>query len=232
MQAQVGLADGLAGAINVHNRPAKQQKFCSERSEDAVTWTVIAGLREAAGLGAVVAERRLGPPQALLLWGHPLAGERAAEVRDGFVAVSDDVGEKPDRRTEPDVMVLWPDLLGFVEAKYGSANDRQPDYAGYSTYLPAPDRFSGDDERVRREGSYQLMRNWVMGSMLAEDLGVSFALVNLGPPTIANHATGFAALLRQSPSRRFAYRTWRQVLDFAATPEWLTDYARERGLLS
>ncbi len=229
-QAQAGLPDALAGAINVNNRSVKHQKFCSEHSEDAVTWTVIAGLSEVAELGSLVAERRLGPPRALLLWGHALDGERAAEVRDGLVALSDDLGEKPDRRTEPDVIVLWPALIVFVEAKYGSANDRHPDYAGYSTYLPAPGRFSADDRAVRREGSYQLTRNWVMGSTLADALGVSFALVNLGPSGIAHHAAGFAALLRPTPIRRFEHRTWQQALDFAPVPEWLADYARERGL--
>ncbi len=170
-QARRGLADALAGAINVNNRPVKRQKFCSERSEDAVTWTVIAGLREVVGLRAHVAELRLGPPQALLLWGHPVDGERAVEVRDGLLAVSDDLGEKPDRRTEPDVIVLWPSLLVFVEAKHGSANDSQPDYAGYCTYLPALGRFSADDHTVRAEGSYQLTRNLGDGLGAGRDAG-------------------------------------------------------------
>jgi len=220
----------LAEAINVHNRSVKWQKFCSERSEDAVTWTVVAGLREVGGLGALAAEPQVGRPQALLLWGHPVEGETAAQVRDGLVAVSDDLGEKLDRRSEPDVIVLWPSLLVFVEAKHGSANDRQPDYAGYSTYLPAPGRFSADDQAVRAEGSYQLMRNWVMGSTLAETLGVPFSLVNLGPAGIAQHAADFAALLHERPGRRFEHRTWQQVLDSAPVPGWLADYAHERGL--
>jgi hypothetical protein len=230
LQARVGLTAALAGAINVNNRPIKHQKFCSERSEDAVTWTVISGLREVAGLGALVGELKLGPPEALLLWGHPLDGERAAKVRDDLVTISDDLGEKPDRRTEPDVITMWPALLVFVEAKHGSANDRQPDYAGYSSYLPAPGRFSAHDEVVRDEGSYQLTRNWVMGSTLVAALDVSFILVNLGPSGIADHAAGFATLLRQSPRRRFEHRTWQQTLDSAPVRGWLTDYARERGL--
>ncbi len=230
LQARIGLTTALAGAINVNNRPIKHQKFCSERSEDAVTWTVISGLREVAALGALVGDLELGPPEALLLWGHPLDGKRATEVRDDLLTLSNDLGEKPDRRTEPDVIAMWPRLLAFVEAKHGSANDRQPDYAGYSTYLPAPGRFSAHDDVVRDEGSYQLTRNWVMGSTLAAALGVSFTLVNLGPSGIAHHAAGFAALLRQSPGRRFEHRTWQQTLDFAPVPGWLADYARERGL--
>jgi hypothetical protein len=229
-QARAGLAEALAGAINVHNRPAKREKFCSERSEDAVTWTVTAGLREVVGLGALVGEAGLRRPQALLLWGHPVEGERAAEVRDRLVSLSDDLGEKPDRRSEPDVIALWPSLLAFVEAKHGSTNDRKPHYAGYSTYLPVVGRFSVDDQAIRREGSYQLVRNWVMGSMLAEALGVSFVLVNLGPPGIAHHADDFAALLLQSSTRRFEHRTWRHVFDAVTVPEWLVEYAREHGL--
>jgi hypothetical protein len=225
-----GLNEALAGAINVHNRPTKHQKFCSHNSEDAVTWTVVHGLRAAGALGALGGALELGAPQALLLWGHPVDGPEAAAVHDQLVAVSDALGEKPGRRSEPDVIALWPGLLAFVEAKHGSANARHPHYAGYSTYLPAPGLFSVQDEAIRAEGSYQLMRNWVIGAAMAKTLGVPLRLVNLGPAAIAKHAAGFAALLEQTSERRFEHRTWTQVLSSWPVPAWLEEYAAQRGL--
>lgn len=229
-QVRPGLTEALAGAINIHNRPVKAVKFCSGRSEDAVTWTVVGGLRDVEALGALVGQPQLPPPQALLLWGHPVDGPRAQELHEALVAVSDGLGEHPDRRSEPDVIALWDNLLVFVEVKHGSANDSQPSYAAYSTYLPAPGLFTAGDEQVRAEGSYQLTRNWVSGAKLAEQLGVPFPLINLGPAGIASHS-GFAALLSQSPQRRFEHRTWQQVLEAVTPPGWLEDYATAHKLL-
>jgi hypothetical protein len=231
-QVRPSLAEALAGAINVHNRPTKAVKFCSGRSEDAVTWTVVGGLRAAGTLGALVGPPQLPAPEALLLWGHPVDGPRAEAVQKALIAVSDGLGEHPDRRSEPDVVALWPDLLIFVEAKHGSANDSQPDYAGYGTYLLAPGLFTAGDQEVRAEGSYQLTRNWVIGTKLAEQLDVPFRLINLGPAGIAKHAAGFAELLTQTPTRRFEHRTWQQVLAAVAPPAWLEEYAVAHRLMA
>lgn len=97
--------------------------------------------------------------------------------------------------------MLWPSLLAFVEAKYGSSNDRHPHYNGYSTYLSAAGLFSSPDEAIKAEGSYQLTRNWIIGAAIAKALRVPLRLVNLGPATISKHAAGFAALLAQTPDR-------------------------------
>ncbi len=231
-QVRPGLTEALAGAINVHNRPVKAVKFCSGRSEDAVTWTMVGGLRTTGALGALAGQPHLPPPEALLLWGHPVDGPRAQEMHEALVTVSDGLGEHPDRRSEPDVIALWPDLLVFVEAKHGSANDSQPGYAGYNTYLPAPGLFTAGDEQVRDEGSYQLTRNWVIGAALAEQLDVTFRLVNLGPAGIGSQTAGFAALLNQSPQKGFEHRTWQQLLEADTPPAWLEDYAKAHKLLA
>ena len=228
-EAAPGLDEALSGAIHVHNRPTKAVKFCSSRSEDAVTWTVVAGLREAGTVGALVGEPDLVPPQALLLWGHAMEGPRAELVLTALLAVSDALGEHADRRSEPDVISLWPHLPAFVETKHGSANDFQPGYAGYGSYLPASRLFAADDDQVRAAGSYQLTRNWVIGATLAEVLDVPFRLVNLGPAAIAEHAAGFAALLEQTSGCRFEHRTWQQVVAGVQLP-WLQGYAAEHGL--
>lgn len=231
-QARVGLDAALAGACNIGNRTVKRQKFCSANSEDAVTWTVIQGLLQADRLGSLVGQSELGPPQALLLWGHPIAGPAADALAARLVRVSDDLFEKPDRRSEPDVIALWPGLLAVVEAKYGSSNDRHPHYTGYSTYLPAAGLFSANDEAIKMEGSYQLTRNWIIGAAIGGALGVPLRLVNLGPAALSKHAAGFAALLAQTPDRKFEHRRWQQVLDTKPLPAWLEEYALERGLRS
>jgi hypothetical protein len=122
----------------------------SATSEDAVTWTVVQALLNAGSLGALLGEAHLGEPTAVLLWGHPVAGAAAADVAAQLVAVSDELGENVMWRSEPDVVVLWPQQLAFVEAKYGSSNDRKPNYKGYATYLPAQGLFAADETAIRQ----------------------------------------------------------------------------------
>lgn len=99
------------------------------------------GLLEAGRVSALVSKEQLGEPQAVLTWGYPVAGPAAADAVARLLKISDALGENVIWRSEPDVIVLWPQLLVFIEAKYGSGNDRQPNYKGYATYLPAPGLF-------------------------------------------------------------------------------------------
>ena len=197
-----------------------------------MSWTVVAGLREVGTIGALAGEPGLGASQALLMWGHPVEGVRGAELLEALLAVSDQLDEKLNGRSEPDVMVLWPDLLLLVEAKYRSANDSKPGYEGYGNYLPSPDLFAVDKQQVEQEGSYQLARNWVIGCRLADRLGVELRLINLGPAGIADAAAGFAALLSQTSARRFEHRSWQQVLAQGTPPAWLVLYADDHGLVA
>jgi hypothetical protein len=228
-QARSGVSAALAGAVTVGNHTSKINKFCSANSEDAVTWTVTAGLLQTGELDAFVGQR-LGQPRAVLLWGHPVSGSEARGLRSVLLRVSDDLGEDENWRSEPDIILLWPQSLTIIEAKYGGANDRKPNYRGYSTYLGRPGLFAAADAEVAKEGSYQLARNWVMGTIIAEHLGAMFRLVNLGPPGIGTSATTFASLLVQTPTRQFEHRTWGQVLEAAAPPAWLDAFAKERRL--
>ena len=232
-EVRVGLEAALAGAATVGNRTKKRKKFCSLASEDAVTWTVVHALLAARTVGALIGEPQLGEPEALLLWGHPVAGAAAAGVAARLVGISDELGENIVWRSEPDVIALWPRQLVFAEAKYRSGNDRQPNHKGYATYLRRPGLFTADGGAVQAEGSYQLTRNWVIGTRMAEDLSVPFRLVNVGPSTIGTRAAEFSVLLAQTAARRFEHRRWCDVLACAtAAPSWLDDYAESRELYS
>ncbi len=227
--ARSGLAEALAGAINETSRTKKRRAFCSANSEDAVTWTVVNALLAEGRLDALMGEpSRGGEPEAVLAWGHALAGRRGAEVARALIAVSNRLGEVPQRRSEPDVIVMWPDELVVIEAKFQSANDAQPHYPNYNRYLVDEDLFQVSADDVVAEGSYQLTRNWVIGSQMARDLDCKLRLVNLGPDGL--DASSFADLLGQDDRRRFESRTWRDVLDGSPRAGWLHDYATAVGL--
>jgi hypothetical protein len=231
---RAGLDDVLGRAANVNNRRCKAWRFCSERSEDAVTWTVLRWLEQDKRLDVFRAGESEVP--ALLMWGAAVSGDDADSAADELEAISRDYGEEEDGRSEPDVILVWSDLVVTAEAKFHSANTRQRNYRNFSRYLRRKNVFSVPCEDVASAGFYELTRNWVLGIELAERLGQrDFLLVNLGSPALAVSANEFAALLAQAPSRRFTHRSWSSVVTDSSRlgrDNWFDEYAVAKQLYS
>src|SRR4051812_43445375 len=104
-------------------RPGKAWKFCSANSDDAVTWTVVRALeqtgqldRVAAAVGLADAIEASAPPR-LLLWGAAArpSDPDAAAAEALLTELSIDLREALERRSEPDVIVLWDDAVVVIE---------------------------------------------------------------------------------------------------------------------
>ena len=230
-----GLLEVLGHAVNVRNRPAKRFKFGSSRSEDALIWTIFEGLRKSGRLDAVLppTSRTLAAASApvVLAWGHPVAGNDADHVADVLQAVSHELGENPRSRSEPDMVLPWSSLIVFVEVKLDSANDLQPEHKSFPRYVDQDRDLYAAPDGVATTGFYELTRNWTTAVRLAAVLGRPMLLVNLGPAALDNDADIFSSLLVQDDRRRFAHRTWDEVLEDAAPlAPWLTAYIRCLGL--
>lgn len=225
----------LASALNVRARSKKPWAFASANSEDAASWTMARALASIGSLASFL-PRRLrsssSDPGEALLWGVPLIAGAADAVAASTVKVSDDLGEQPRSRSEPDIILVWPDLIAFIEVKLDSPNEHKaPTYKGWDTYLPSAGLFASADAAVRQAGWYELTRNWVIGNRVAALHETRFVLVNLGPATLAKQAKSFADQLAQGPRRAFEHRRWAELLDASpALPKWAVSYAAELGL--
>jgi hypothetical protein len=198
-EARAGLGKALDGAVTVGNRIKKRKKFCSATSEDAVTWTLVRGLLEAGRVSALVSKEQLGEPQAVLTWGYPVAGPAAADAVARLLKISDALGENVIWRSEPDVHRA---MAAAARLHRGEVRQRQRSPAqlqGLRNVPARPRPLRLDDATVASEGSYQLTRNWVIGTRMAEDLSVPFQLINLGPAAVSPHAAKFRALLAETP---------------------------------
>jgi hypothetical protein len=232
---RVGLDDVLDAAVNETNRRSKREKFCFETSEDAVTWTVSRYLESVgridAILGSLPANPALRTSPALLLWGAPVSGAVAENVAALLRAISGDLQESDKSRSEPDVVLAWPDLTVLVEVKYRSPNQQGASSPHFSRYLDRPDLFAVAVQEVEKAGFYELVRNWRIGVELAERRATAFRLINLGPRSIARSASDFSRLLAQTPDRQFAHRSWADVLVAARpAPPWVESYVETRDL--
>ena len=230
-----GLDTVLPSSLNVRAREKKPWAFASANSEDAASWTIARALASIGSLGSFLSpglRSSSSDPGQALLWGVPLIAGVADGVAESIVKVSDDLGEDPRARSEPDVILVWPDLIAFVEVKLDSPNEHKAStYQGWDTYLPSPGLFARDDAAVREAGWYELTRNWVIGNRVAALHDARFVLVNLGPARLAKQAASFGELLAQGPQRVFEHRRWADLLDASPElPRWTLSYAAELGL--
>lgn len=227
-----GLAKVLAQSLNETSRTSKAHRFAFETSEDAVTWVVFRYLRQTRQVSPALG-RGTQKCDAILFWGvqHPPSLEQS--LRHPLVSVlRDTLHEDPSRLSEPDVILLLDETLVFIEAKYTSANDRKPGYINFPRYLEPPRHlFSKTATEVAADGYYELTRNWVIGSLLARQLNMTFLLVNLANPACADSARRFAASLRQSERRRFEFITWADLLSRTTTPhpKWFETYLQRHS---
>jgi hypothetical protein len=169
----------------------------------------------------------------MLLWGAPVVGEDAARIASELRSICTGLGEDERRLSEPDGILVWDELLIFVEAKYRSPNDRQPHYGKFDLYVDdRDDLFAVSPRDVAAAGFYELTRNWRIGIELAERLNVrEFRLLNLGGRSLSESAREFAATIRRTDARRFRHTRWAELLDKSAPLEpWLAEYAKARGL--
>jgi hypothetical protein len=224
----------LSAACNRKARAGKRWKFCSARSEDAASWTVIQALRSTGQLRRVAEALGLSTTGGthVLLWGAPLPPDDpgAVELAESLADVSDELGENPDRRSEPDIIIGWDNALVILEAKLGSSNDRQ------AARLDRFDRYLVDGlwaasaADIKAEGLYELSRNWTIGCKLAERTGrTTFVLGNLAPLSRSVDVAAFGKLCATTASRRVVHVRWRDVLP-DPPPVWLVPYIGSRSL--
>jgi hypothetical protein len=232
-QVRPGLEQVLSQAVNERNRPTKAWKFCSDRTEDAATWTVFRYLQNTGCLGLIVSgEASSLPAPGVLFWGVPAGGSDAEPVAEQLENISRSLGERASARTEPDVIVVWPNLLVVIEVKLGSGNDRQPGKPAFERYLDQAHLYGEPKAAIMESGYYELVRNWRIGAELAERRACEgFLLVNLGPPRLAQDMAVVTRQFATAPRRRFDYLGWRLLwrrIAASGSAPWFDHYLGAR----
>ena len=172
----------------------------------------------------------------MLLWGTPIpTGDvNGKKTYSSLLSASVKLGELPNRRTEPDVILDFGSAgIVMIEVKHRSPNSISPiDYANWPRYLKDTQLFHSPDE-VRKIGLYELARNWRVTSEMARESPM--ALVNLGPATLFLGSKGkaveaLAKVLNQNEHRKFIPTTWTQFLGSFEQPDWLRTYLTKRSI--
>jgi len=197
----------------------RESRVARDRSEDAVAWNVM---------------RYLEREQLIREWVRCISNDEPADADVIYWSLCQHTGQpwKPlldtcpmfgesvKHRSEPDVIVNCPDILVFVEAKFGSGNakgDNKPKeyetgcngwFNDVSTADTTFQSVAGDSEM------YQLMRLWLIGSRIASEQGKRFLLVNLVLRAAEENIERiFGGHCRQAMNRRFCRATWEDICE-------------------
>jgi hypothetical protein len=96
------------------------------------------------------------------------------------------------------------------------------------------DLFTTAAEDIAAAAYYELIRNWTIGTQLAERTNRSFSLINLVRHRLEQAAPGFEKAFARTPTRRFAHLTSGALLDdlsaTAELPAWFQQFIHERQL--
>lgn len=244
IEARENAIETLQAAINEVNRPSKIANFCSENSEDAVTWTVFSHLAKSgqlratfSSLGVEIAANAKSEP-ILFLWGVPVfTADPAVQVkRERLLQVIDSIENCPRSRTEPDVVLDFGDAgVIVIEVKFKSSNNCKPEsYAGWAKYVDGHVAFTSSTD-ARRSKMYELVRNWRVGWDYADDR--PFALINLGPESLFNKKEKTSGILTKSLNQdarhSFTNMAWPKFIKtISDKPIWFRRYDSDRGLSS
>lgn len=248
--------DYFAACILGNAGKAETHRICHETSEDALTWNVFSRLATAGVLPRLVStvtNREVKGDPELYLWGlkvdlqdasPPALFPPLASAREVF---------EPDvikYLTEPDIMLYVPgQLLVLVEAKFTSGNpiakgetdddalgEKPKSRAGILQRYPAaalPNGALGTDASITPFYS-QLYRNVLFAMHMANQLGVSWALINLVSESQSqrqvhkaefHNPTQFMhSLLPQNSHSCFGYYSWERLYaDHVAKDAALSD---------
>jgi len=208
-----------------------------DNSEDAVTWNVFRYLETTnllSGFLSSFGQKDQGKTE-LIYWSY---SQVTGTAMPGLDQARKEFGENLQRSSEPDLIAVTDKALFFIEAKLNAGNDKGPtNPKEHKKYQSGGEGwfqkvFISEYEPVAIQArKYELMRFWLLGSWLADKVGLDFFLVNLVPSAREKDIEArFSPHIRQSDSRQFKRLAWEQIYTWVA--ECAPDCSEKRILVA
>lgn len=178
--------EDLLGAIK---KVKRESRMTRDNSEDALTWNVFRYLEKSGNLDAVLSSP-FGFKQKtseVVYWSYSQKDKGKwvpLEMAREFF------GEKKNKGSEPDIIIKTDTALFIIEAKLNAGNKTMPSNEVFSErYETNPSKWFWEVFKATSnyrtvaiaEKKYELMRFWLLGTWIANELGLDFYLVNLVP---------------------------------------------------
>lgn len=220
----------MALLCDIKSVKRENDRLGNNNSEDAVTWNIFRGLQKrnlvGATLGTCTGEVIEGK-NCVMYWSY---SQKEKGTWEWLKKARSTFGEKSNRSTEPDLIIETDKVLVFIEAKVGATNQTKPSNKSVEKlYATGGDGWFGkvfhEAENFRTiavdSKLYELMRMWLLGTWIAEQIGKKFVLINL----VLEHReedieTRFGDKIIQGETRRFQRCTWEQLYHTAQSQEF------------
>lgn len=196
----------------------RESRMARERSEDAVTWNVFRFLEKNGLVGEFVSglsgKKERSTEQ--IYWSYSQKADYDwGPLNDARVTF----GETIARGSEPDLIIKTEDSLVFLEAKLGSGNKTKPsETSGQKSYISGGNYwfkkvFDSDYQTIAvNDEKYELMRFWLLGTWLANKLGLSFYLINLVRAGEEEEIeSSFGKHIKKNQKQSFIRKEWEEI---------------------
>ena len=199
----------------------REHRLHHNNSEDAVSWNVFRFLESTNLLNQLLTDisNQKQHDSELIYWSY---SQTEKHQWSHLNKARKEFGEALNRGSEPDLIVLTPNALFFIEAKLTASNNTQPSNSNeYKKYLTGGNQwfrqgFTTDYETIAiSTRKYELLRFWLIGSWLAQQLGVDFYLINVVPAEKEeNIVERFSKFIQQNKHRKFIRLSWEDIFEF------------------
>lgn len=222
----------------------RESRMARDRSEDAVSWNVFRYL-ERNNLVDGFLSSTVGYPLSsseVIYWSY---SQQDGTSWSALNRARTEFGERLSRSSEPDIIIRTDRALIFIEAKLTAGNKTGPSNPDYTKkYLTGGDGwfsrvFHSDYDTVAKvEKKYELMRFWLLGTWMAEQLDLDFYLVNLVRAAREKEIeAAFGMHTREESGMHFMRLTWEGICEFVKNSvppgpvkEPMTEYFRNKSL--
>jgi len=212
----------------------RESRIARENSEDAVTWNVFRYLERQSLLPAFLNDyfsTSINTAE-LILWSFSRQEYYSANDQKytGWSELNSarlTFGETIARGSEPDIIINTDKALIFIEAKVTSGNDTSGSGENYDRHMKVPNGyttgangwydqvFRSNYQTVVEAQKYELLRFWLLGTWMAQQMNKPFILANIvlreKEKTIE---TEFSKHIQANDTRTFSRMCWEDVYNF------------------
>lgn len=201
----------------------RESRISRDNSEDAVTWNVFRFLEKENLLSKYMStlSNKEEKDTEIVYWSYSQSKNgtlpELVEARKEFEL-------KPQKGSEPDIIIKTQKTLFLIEAKLNASNNTVPsskDTRVEKKYVSGGSGwykqvFKSDFKTVARDcKKYELLRFWLLGSWMAKNQGLSFMLIDLVPTKREQDIeTQFQKHIRQDLEKTFTRHTWEGIHKF------------------
>jgi hypothetical protein len=197
----------------------RESRMSRDNSEDSVSFNVFRYLERNDLLSSVIGSFLGVPPKSpeVIYWSYSWGEDGGwSKLNDARITF----GEQPSKGSEPDIIIYSKDALLFIEAKLTAGNKTRPsEPAKLAEYAEGGDRWASEVCRSSCQAiaiddrKYELLRFWLLGTWLAQEMKRRFYLVNL---VCSGKEEGIEAdfgehINAEAGSREFRRITWEDI---------------------